>query len=67
MVKDFSPESGWTKSLPTDVGGASETPLSEAVPMETVPIVAVAFEAGLAEPGPADEPACQSLVTELDV
>src|SRR5216684_5547283 len=82
VVKDFSPESGWTKSLPSDVGGASETPLGEAVPTETVPtetvpigavptetvpIEAVAFEAGLAEPGPADEPACQSLVTELDV
>ncbi len=71
-MKDFSPESGWTKSLPSDAGGASETPLGEAVPMETVPIEAVAFEAvafeaGLAEPGPADEPACQPLVTELDV
>jgi len=81
VVKDFSPESGWTRSLPSDGGAASETPLSEAVPIETVasetvpvpietmliePIEAVPIEAELAEPGPADVPARRPLVTDLE-
>ena len=42
---------------------ASETPLGEAVPTETVPTETVPIGAVPME----DDPACQPLVTELDV
>jgi acetyltransferase-like isoleucine patch superfamily enzyme len=70
VVKDFSPETGWTRSLPRDGGPASETvPVlieTVPVPIEIVPIEPVRIEAELAEPGPADEPARRPLVTDLE-
>jgi carbonic anhydrase/acetyltransferase-like protein (isoleucine patch superfamily) len=71
VVKDFSPETGWTRSVPSDVGSASETPPSEAASMKTVaiemaPIGVGPIEAELADPGSADDQARQPLVTDRE-
>ena len=66
VVKDFSPETGWTRPVPVDVGSASETSLSEAASMKTIAIGVGPIEAELADPGPADEQARQPLVTDRE-